>query len=398
MNYENKYKELEGKIKKAYLYAQTDSTKAVLEDILPELKDNDERIRKTLIDFFSKGAENREQTNGIYDKDIIAWLEKQDNKPVNIDIESMVSSYKQRLESQGNGGMRNNPLVNMCLTAFKHGVEEVLQELNLKEFEKPQGESEIERIRKAVKAIKEEKIDNANKVEPKFKVGEWIVDNEDGDFFEVTKVRSHTYHLLSQEGEEFDIPLFEEENYHKFSIQDSKDGDVLAAGEKWTCIFKSTKGNNFSSYCWIDTTGYFFSCGSEAHTLDDRINGKLHPATKEQCDKLLKAMTDAGWQFDFEKKELKKVEQSPVWSEEDKNFMHDTISNLIELKDRYGEGYGNVGKCIDWLKSLRPRKQWKPSEEQIQCLHDAIEHYHTNGYPASKLNELYEQMSKIYKL
>ena len=40
--YEKKYKELEGKIKKAYLYAQTDSTKAVLEEILPELKESEE--------------------------------------------------------------------------------------------------------------------------------------------------------------------------------------------------------------------------------------------------------------------------------------------------------------------------------------------------------------------
>ena len=43
------------------------------------------------------------------------------------------------------------------------------------------------------------------------------------------------------------------------------------------------------------------------------------------------------------------------WSEEDKNFMYDTLSNLTELKDRYGEGYGNVGKCIDWLKRLKER-------------------------------------------
>lgn len=43
------------------------------------------------------------------------------------------------------------------------------------------------------------------------------------------------------------------------------------------------------------------------------------------------------------------------WSEEDKDFMYDTLSNLTELKDRYGEGYGNVGKCIDWLKILKQR-------------------------------------------
>lgn len=44
-----------------------------------ELKDSaDERIRKMLIEFFGKGAENNGSTNGISDKDILAWLEKQD--------------------------------------------------------------------------------------------------------------------------------------------------------------------------------------------------------------------------------------------------------------------------------------------------------------------------------
>ena len=48
MDSEKKYKELVGKIEKAYLYAQTDSTKAVLEDILPELKYNDDKIKREL--------------------------------------------------------------------------------------------------------------------------------------------------------------------------------------------------------------------------------------------------------------------------------------------------------------------------------------------------------------
>ena len=45
---------------------------------LPEIKECvDERIKKALIDFFSKGAENNAMTNGVADKDILAWLEKQ---------------------------------------------------------------------------------------------------------------------------------------------------------------------------------------------------------------------------------------------------------------------------------------------------------------------------------
>ena len=47
--------------------------------------------------------------------------------------------------------------------------------------------------------------------------------------------------------------------------------------------------------------------------------------------------------------------KNPSWSEADKDFMYDTLSNLTELKYRYGEGYGNVGKCIDWLQSIKNR-------------------------------------------
>ena len=95
-----------------------------------------------------------------------------------------------------------------------------------------------------------------------------------------------------------------------------------------------------------------------------------------------------------------KVEQSSAWSEEDDYNVQCLVAKVTSDIQN-----GNVGRnqeLIDWLKSIKDRVQpqnlWKPSEEQIQCLYDAIEHYHTNGYPASKLNELYEQMSKIYKL
>ena len=43
------------------------------------------------------------------------------------------------------------------------------------------------------------------------------------------------------------------------------------------------------------------------------------------------------------------------WSDEDKEFLKLTLSNLTELKDRYGEGYGRVGECIKWLNSLQPQ-------------------------------------------
>jgi len=76
--YEKKYKELEGKIKKAYLYAQTDSTKAVLEEILPELKESEEEgIRKELKHYLEvRRCQTKDNEEYINCNHFLAWLEK----------------------------------------------------------------------------------------------------------------------------------------------------------------------------------------------------------------------------------------------------------------------------------------------------------------------------------
>ena len=121
---------------------------ALLEYIFPELKESeDKEIRKDIISNLKryvnciKDGYDASSAKDFVVKEIekqIAWLEKQGDKSVDIDIdiESMVSSYKQRLKAQSGIRMENNPLVNMCLTAFRHGVENTLEELNLKKLEK----------------------------------------------------------------------------------------------------------------------------------------------------------------------------------------------------------------------------------------------------------------------
>jgi len=87
MDYEKEYKKLKAGISKAYLYAQTDSTKAVLENILPELTENeDERTRRSLIDAIKIGYSNNgiSSTKEAADR-YIAWLEKQkEQKPIKV--------------------------------------------------------------------------------------------------------------------------------------------------------------------------------------------------------------------------------------------------------------------------------------------------------------------------
>ena len=86
MNYEKKYKEIVGEIRKAYLYAQTDSTKAVLEEIFPELSESeDEKVRKELIKHLKELSDWKEDEvipvkNPSYYRQWASWLEKQGDK------------------------------------------------------------------------------------------------------------------------------------------------------------------------------------------------------------------------------------------------------------------------------------------------------------------------------
>lgn len=239
-------------------------------------------------------------TNGTFPTyeeiyDIIKMgFEEQGNKSVNIDIESMVSSYKQRLKSQG--GIENSPLVNMCLTAFRHGVENALEELNLKKLEK-QGEQKT-----------------VDKTEPKFKVGDWVVwDNKISchidNIYQGKEFLMYTITDTNNMTRTYSVKGFDS-NARLWTIVDVKDGDVLAALECYV-IFKEIDGLNIKCYC---TYHYMNDPSFYVDSLQNK--DAFHPATKEQRDTLFAKLKEAGYEWDSEKKELKKIE---VTNEESEN-------------------------------------------------------------------------------
>lgn len=342
-------------IGKSYLYA-----------VFPELKeDEDERIRKGLIKAF--GSIGKKEWGGVNVKNAIAWLEK-------------------------------------------------------KGEQKPRGKTALE-------AINEEKVDNVNKVEPKdyssidphfgkhidkvepkFKVGDWVVfNNKHQSIYQVEKIEDGYYILRHTHGGTFRVCVLHDESLRLWTIKDAKAGDVLCdIANKNVLIFNEISDGWVKCLCSVHLNNSCCLNCTELYGREEQCS--FTPATKEQRDLLFQKMREAGYEWDTEKKELKKVENEievpfgvkdselkgeiyyipkgfyaeidddkvvikkgekpTAWSEEDKNFMYDTLSNLTELKDRYGEGYGNVGKCIEWLKSLKPQNRWKPSDEQIKALHD----------------------------
>lgn len=88
--------------------------------------------------------------------------------------------------------------------------------------------------------------------------------------------------------------------FHLWTIQDAKDGDVLATSAG-AFIYNGNDGGGScpGSYCGINTLGKF-QIGVEKHWTGK----KVYPATKEQCNTLEKAMADAGYIFNVEKKEI----------------------------------------------------------------------------------------------
>ena len=280
------------------------SNSALLEEIFPELiKSNDEKIRgaiihfishtptvpkgridkKTMLTWLEKQGQKETAWNNEYDKDMLGAIEYciKNNRP--LEKEHIAWLEKQK------GEQKQDPCENckdICLNCQ-----------NFPCIEK----REFEQGKPALEAIKEEKVDNANKVEPEFKVGDWVV-SPNGVYWRIDKISNNRYEVISNTGESSNWSL-DTNIYHRFTIQDASDGDVLAAHE-CLVLFKKLDGLNIKCYCTYHYMG--FSPSFYVDTLQNK--DAFHPATKEQRDTLMKAMADAGYTFDFKKKELNKIE------------------------------------------------------------------------------------------
>ena len=128
------YDEAKARMSKAF--NDNRCTIGFMNEIFPELKDSeDERIRKELLEHCKNQAKPYIQTGNKCPQiqSWIAWLEKQGNpKSTNIDIAAMVKAYKERLTNGAD--CINGPLIDTYLTAFRRGVENTLDELNLENF------------------------------------------------------------------------------------------------------------------------------------------------------------------------------------------------------------------------------------------------------------------------
>jgi hypothetical protein len=407
-NKEKAYDEALERAKKYYSTTNSAADTELIELIFPELKgSDDEKVRKTIIRFFKDQYSNETE---MYDGSVtvgkaIAWLEKQSKQKPILDFKAS-DWYVSKVDGK------------------------------------------IHNIYYSV-----------DKVEPKFKVGDTVKDPY-GEVYHIVEVNNDSYKTDDRR-----FILFENEDvYSLWTIQDAKDGDVLAED---TCIFIIEKMNPNGTaivHCCLFDDGEFDSTGS---TLGFAIDS-TKPATKEQRDFLFKKMKEAGYEWDAEKKELKLLitnggdffesenceqkhadtveqkceesktkifdaptpfedklyafvlaceilvdpskrefilehsqeildaareqigkEQKSAWSEEDEKMLADAC---IMLDWYHGNNWWKAQHIKNWLKALKQRCAWKPSDEQMATLYKYAEQ---NNYDGSILTSLYNDLKKL---
>ena len=249
MTQEGKFKEA----KRIYETANADQ-KYVLETLFPELKEGeDEYMRKALIKFTHENQYIYTTYNGrkITKEEFIMWLEKQGE--------------------QSNANKE-------YWRGYREGKQEVLDKYS--ELEK-QGEQKP-----------------ADKVESKFHEGDWAV--YDGWHCQITEVREDGY---CNDHNGF-IPKNREDDMRLWTIQDAKDGDVLASNRSTFIFSQEYMARKPEAHCGI-MNGLFIVKPEGCWT-----NEKCYPATKEQRETLFKVMHEAGYEWDAEKKELREIGQN----------------------------------------------------------------------------------------
>ena len=145
------------------------------------------------------------------------------------------------------------------------------------------------------------------KPNPKFKIGDWLWHKAKGilplmveDYDE-----KEGYLMLMQYPESkcyFGRDIIENE-YRLWEISDAKDGDVLVDKYGNVGIYEGMSGLWWYSHIYFGCDGHLH--GFEADGCHIQKNTK--PATSEQRDLLFVKMRESGYQWDADKKELKKI-------------------------------------------------------------------------------------------
>ena len=233
-----------------------------------------------------------------------------------------------------------------------------------------------------------------DKVEPKFRVGDWIVSNEKLYVYQIEEINVFVARV-NENGVSFVVDVKCLNDAHLWTIEDAKDGDVLQLGEV-TAIFREYIGNEHCE-CYCSVCNGKFEIPSQES--DDNIYGcyNVTPATKEQRELLFQKMKEAGYEWSDKNRKLSHSKvtkisdqvQKPAWSEEDEVKINRIVACLENLNVADND---ILLKDVDWLKSLRPQNRWKPTKQQLSELRCVISGC---SFETSVLVELEKNLKKL---
>ena len=237
MDYEKAYKEALERAKKLHKDAITLQLEQDIKDyeyIFPELKESeDERIRKFLIEdikdtLSSKDFKhyNPEHTKKL--EEALAWLEKQgerksvDNLTSQEAMDIAVAKCFEQGEQKSSDMSIKEKAHQIAWETSKH-YDPLLSKESWCEMAALDMAHWLEKQASPVLFNSSNVGKNDDKVEPKFKVGDWIYHEISGNTFHINKIENDLY--VSDEGAT--ISLGKQNDWRTWTIQDAKDGDVL---------------------------------------------------------------------------------------------------------------------------------------------------------------------------
>ena len=248
----------------------------IASDIFPELKKKtDKEMIQKLITvvhlYYGEGID-------VERDECLEWLEKQSNK----------NSNDKKINSELFEQMLTIP--DGCVATIENNRIHIKRE----------GKSAIE-------AIIDEKVDNANKVEPKFKVGDWIIFNDDGYICRIISIRNNKYHIYSiYNNIKQWIKITDIDNKcHLWTLSDAKDGDILASPDSKAFIYNGNfDTGNVGAYCGLNIYDEFTIADNKCNWC---CNCNIIPATKKQRIALFDEMNSLNYVWNPETKELNRL-------------------------------------------------------------------------------------------
>ena len=352
MDYEKLYKETIDKLRKLHDDWNSTQNRAAkeIESVFPELrKSEDEKIMKALLEHFGTYHSGSAITNDVVVEDVLTWLERKCEKT------EPIEGFNTEFERQ-----------------ISHIIASVLN------GEHEYNEGFVKYASQSLLGFAKKEQNHTDESKPKFKVGDWIVNNRDDysrEIMQIYDIRDCRYYF--NDNIHFSWSVKEcDEKCHLWTIQDAKDGDVLTTDGGSICIFDGTVEESKYPFAYCGLTRYGFESYDRnlPFTHDD-----VYPATKDQRDLLFQKMKEAGYEWDAEKKELKKIEQESTLSE-----VYLARKELFKEQENKSIGLWDSEKVVNWILENADKHIWYDEEENecgitdgfIEDLQKAMEKQH----------------------